>query len=189
MDTNDRSVSLVSKAKVKGLSERTPKQIQKATHIKQSIKWPFQAFGIKVNTKIPDTHQSPKTISNCMIIMERGVSGGKIFETLSINQQTRNRLKTVGSKLGLTLRDAWEGEVSGAALKWWDENMHSYAHNFHLALYYGISSCKLQGAMAKKVYNFHFLSSVRKEQNFIGITTHQLGGGHRHNNSNDLLFN
>jgi hypothetical protein len=70
-----------------------------------------------------------------------------------------------------------EKEVSGAALKWWDENMHSYAHNFHLALYYGISSCKLQGAMAKKVYNFHFLSSVRKEQNFIGITTHQLGGG------------
>jgi hypothetical protein len=82
-----------------------------------------------------------------------------------------------------------EKEVSGAALKWWDENMHSYAHNFHLALYYGISSCKLQGAMAKKVYNFHFLSSVRKEQNFIGIATHQLGGGHRHNNSNDLLFN
>ncbi len=40
---------------------------------------------------------------------------GKMFETLSINRQTRNRLKTVGSKLGLTILDAWEGGEWGCS--------------------------------------------------------------------------
>jgi hypothetical protein len=102
MDTNDRSVSLVSKAKVKD-SERTPKQIQGHTSSNQSNDH-FKPSVLKCTQKSTFTHQSPKTISNGMIIMERGE--GKIFQTLSINQQTRNRLRTVGSKLGLTIPDA-----------------------------------------------------------------------------------
>jgi hypothetical protein len=145
MDTNDRSVSLVSKAKVKGLSERTPIQIQKATHIKQSIKWPFQAFGIKVHTKIPRSHINPQRLFQIVWLLWKGVwAGGRSLKLCPSTNKPETDLKQ--------LDPSWvwhfvmpEKEVSGAALKWCDENMHSYAHNFHLALYYGISSCKLQG--------------------------------------------
>jgi hypothetical protein len=39
--------------------------------------------------------------------------------------------------------------------------LHSYAHNFHLALYYGISSCKLQGYGKEGVNPFPFISKER----------------------------
>jgi hypothetical protein len=54
-----------------------------------------------------------------------------------------------------------EKEVSGAALKWWDEHMDSYAHNFHFTLYYGISSCKLLGYGEEGVNPFPLISKER----------------------------
>jgi hypothetical protein len=90
-------------------SERTPKQIQGHTSSNQSNDH-FKPLVLKCKQKSHSHTSIPKDYFKWYDYFTNGIMemGGvkQIFETLSINQQTRNRLKTVGSKLGLTIRDA-----------------------------------------------------------------------------------
>jgi hypothetical protein len=129
MDTNDRSVSCFQSQ-----SERLRKnsKADPRPHIKQSIKRPFQAFGIKVHTKIPQSHINPHRLFQMVWLLWKWGEGRSLKLCPSTNKPETDLKQLDPSWVWQFVMP--EKEVSGAALKWWDEHMHSYAHNFHLAL-------------------------------------------------------